>query len=84
MDSRLEKIEAKLSFAEDLLDELNRTVYRQQRQIEQLQRELTTVREQMRASLPAETRNIEDEVPPTTEFAAALQSAYASGKDTTR
>ena len=30
---RLAEIEAKLSFSEDALDELNRTVYRQQQQI---------------------------------------------------
>ena len=36
MESRLEEIEAKLSLTEDLLEELNKTVYRQQSQIDQL------------------------------------------------
>ena len=64
MEQRLEKIESKLSLAEDLLDTLNDTVYHQQRHIEQLQREIVTLREQMRASLPNEPRNLNDEVPP--------------------
>jgi len=39
MESRLEKLESKLSLAEDLLEELNKTVYRQQNRIDQMQRE---------------------------------------------
>ncbi len=64
MDSRLEKIENKLSLAEDLLEELNKTVYRQQRQIEQMQQEMAALRQQMQASMPAEQRNPADEIPP--------------------
>lgn len=64
MDDRLEKIEIKLSLSEDLLEELNKTVYRQQRQIEQLQRDIATLREQMLAALPNEARNLTDEIPP--------------------
>ena len=45
MESRLAEIEAKLSFSEDLLDELNRTVVRQQQQIDQLQQELRALRQ---------------------------------------
>ena len=64
MDERLEKIEIKLSLSEDLLDELNKTIYRQQREIERLQRDVITLREQVRASLPDERRNLNDEIPP--------------------
>ena len=64
MDERFEKIEIKLSHAEDLLDELNKTIYHQQLQIEKLQRELVTLREQMLAALPNEARNLNDEIPP--------------------
>lgn len=64
MDERLEKIETKLSLAEDLLEALNETAYRQQRQIEQLQREIVSLREQMQAALPNEPRNLGNEVPP--------------------
>lgn len=64
MESRLADIEVKVSFSEEMLDELNRTVYRQQQQIDQLQKELQALREQVCNSLPAEPRNPLDETPP--------------------
>jgi SlyX protein len=64
MDERLEKIETKLCLSEDLLETLNTTVYRQQRQIEQLQQQLIALREQVTALLPNEARNLNDEIPP--------------------
>ncbi|MEW6312535.1 MAG: SlyX family protein [Pseudomonadota bacterium] len=64
MEKRLTELEIKLSYNEDLLEELNRTVYRQQQQIELLQRELRVLREQVRASLPEERRSLRDEIPP--------------------
>jgi len=64
MESRVAELEAKLSFCEDLLEELNRTVYRQQQQIEQLQKDLIALGEHLRTSLPAEQRNPLDETPP--------------------
>ena len=36
MEARLTELEVKLGFAEDLLDALNRTVYRQQQQIDKV------------------------------------------------
>ena len=64
MESRLAEIETKLSFSEELLEALNRTVYRQQQQIDQLQQELLALREQVRGALPAEARSLLDETPP--------------------
>jgi SlyX protein len=64
MESRFAEIETKLSFSEELLETLNRTVYRQQQQIDQLQLELRALREQLRTALPAESRNLRDETPP--------------------
>lgn len=64
MESRLDGIESKLSFAEDLLDELNKTVYQQQRRIDRLERELAMLRQQVRESLPADPRDPDGEVPP--------------------
>ena len=63
-DARLTELEVKLSFTEDLVEELNRTVFRQQQQIEALQRDIRALRDQLQASLPAESRNPADEVPP--------------------
>jgi SlyX protein len=62
--SRMDELEVKLSFAEDLLDTLNTTVYRQQQQIEQLQRQVKALREQLAAQAPAEPRSLRDEIPP--------------------
>jgi SlyX protein len=64
MKDRLSEVEIKLGFAEDLLDELNRTVFRQQQQIEQLLREVRALRRQLEASIPAERATPADEVPP--------------------
>ena len=64
MDSRLAEIEAKISFSDELLEALNRTVYRQQQQIDQLQLEMRALREQVRTALPAEPGNLRDETPP--------------------
>jgi SlyX protein len=63
MEARLTEIEVKLGFTEDLLEELNRTVYRQQQQIDRLQQELRALRLQVSA-LPAEQRAASDEIPP--------------------
>ena len=65
LDSRLVDLEIKAGFSEDLLDQLNAQVYRQQQQIDALIQELR----QMRDRLPesgggAEVRNLRDEIPP--------------------
>jgi SlyX protein len=64
MESRLTEIEIKLSYTEDLVDELNRVVFRQQQQIDLLIRELRTLREQVMNAQPAEQRSLRDEIPP--------------------
>ncbi len=64
MESRLIALETKISFAEDLLDELNRTVFRQQQQIEQLQQQIRLLYQQMQAGGPAERRDPREEIPP--------------------
>lgn len=46
LERRLTDLEVKASFADDLLDQLNKTVFRQQRQIEWLLRELAELRRQ--------------------------------------
>lgn len=62
MESRLNELEAKLSLAEDLLDALNRTVYRQQQQIDRLQQDLRTLRQQLHEVAPE--RGAGPEIPP--------------------
>ncbi len=64
MESRLNELEAKISFAEDLLDALNRTVFRQQQQIEQLQRDIRDMRQQLQEAAPPEAGSLDNEIPP--------------------
>ncbi|MFT3718676.1 SlyX family protein [Pseudorhodoferax sp.] len=62
---RLDALELKACEAEDLLETLNLTVYRQQQLIEVLQRQLETLRRQLpdpAAAAPA--RSLRDELPP--------------------
>jgi len=64
MEERLNELEIKLSFADDAIDELNRTVFRQQQQIDLLIGELRALREQVMNAQPAEQRSLRDEIPP--------------------
>ncbi len=61
---RLTALEIKASFAEDLLDELNRVVIRQQQQIEALIRELAQLREQQQAGVASGAARLLDDLPP--------------------
>jgi SlyX protein len=64
LSRRLEALEIKACEAEDLLDELNLTVYRQQQQIDALARQLETLRLQQPDPTTAGARNLRDELPP--------------------
>ena len=65
MNDRLTNLEIKISLTEDLVEELNRTVYRQQQQIDLLQAQLRLLYTQMQTTTePAEPRNLRDEIPP--------------------
>ena len=61
---RLTALEIKASFAEDLLDELNRVVIRQQQQIDALVRELTELREQQPDGVAGNAVRLTDDLPP--------------------
>ena len=64
MDSRLNELEAKISLAEDLLDALNRTVYRQQQEIERLQQDIRALRQQLQEVAPVGAASPGNEIPP--------------------
>lgn len=65
LDTRIAEIEAKLTLAEDLLETLNRTVYRQQQHIDRLEIEVRALRDQVEAaSAAAEPGAPANEVPP--------------------
>jgi len=62
-DERITNLEIKLSFAEDLIEKLNETVYKQQQQIEFLYRELKAIKEQTSSS-GGSIVSSKDEIPP--------------------
>jgi SlyX protein len=62
---RLNELEIKASYAEDLLEQLNLTIYRQQQQIDGLLAQLGQLREQVQAAgQGGAPRNLRDELPP--------------------
>lgn len=64
IEQRLTELEAKLTFAEDLLETLNQTIILQQGQIDSLQQQLRLVHQQLQDALPDDARSPRDEVPP--------------------
>jgi SlyX protein len=63
-EQRLTDLEIKLSLADDLLDQLNQTVFRQQQQIELLTREIIALRNQMPEERNTQLPSLRDELPP--------------------
>lgn len=63
-DDRLTELEVKISFTEDLVDELNRTIFRQQQQIDFLAGEIKLMREQQERADQDVPRSLLDEIPP--------------------
>lgn len=64
MEDRVTELEVKLAFAEDLLETLNQTVFRQQERIERLEREARELRQLVLQSIPTEQRSLREEIPP--------------------
>ncbi|HBL66810.1 MAG TPA: SlyX protein [Achromobacter sp.] len=63
IERRLQELEIKSSFADDLLDHLNQIIVRQQQQIERLQCEVADLRQQAPEGA-APFRSLRDELPP--------------------
>jgi SlyX protein len=63
-DQRLTQLEIQLSFAEDLLETLNRQVAQQQDLIERLWQEVRTLRQQPADQGQVPFRSLRDELPP--------------------
>ena len=66
-DQRLTELEIKASFQEDLLDQLNQVIVRQQQDIAQLRRDMDTLRQQALQATdagPGLLRDLRDERPP--------------------
>ena len=63
-DNHLVKIETKLSYQEDLLDQLNSIIIRQQKEIDSLKRELLLLQEKITTINESTENNNMDERPP--------------------
>ena len=63
-EQRLTDLEIKASFTEDLLDQLNAVIVRQQDQIDRLAREIERLRQQPTEPQAGAFRSLRDELPP--------------------
>lgn len=63
-EQRLIALEVKASFADDMIDQLNQTVIRQQKQIDTLIRQLEDLKQRVPESGATVFRSLRDELPP--------------------
>jgi SlyX protein len=63
LSERLNHVEIKLSYSEDMLDQLNQTIFKQQQQIEFLYGEIKALKEASN-KVGGEFRSLRDEIPP--------------------
>lgn len=61
LEARVMDLEVKASYTDDLLEQLNMTIYRQQQQIDALINEVRQLRQQVPEGGPG---NLRDELPP--------------------
>jgi SlyX protein len=63
IEQRLTDLEIKTSLADDMLDQLNQTIFRQQQMIDALAREVHSLRQQLPQDRSS-GQNLRDELPP--------------------
>ena len=64
LEKRLTELEIKVGLADDLIDQLNQTIFRQQQQIEFLAKELGSLRQQIPHERNTQLPSLRDELPP--------------------
>lgn len=64
IEKRLTELEIKLSFTEDLVEDLNQIIVRQQQQLDAVMRELLQLRQQSPDDGATPFRSLRDELPP--------------------
>jgi SlyX protein len=64
IEQRLRDLEITTALADDMLDQLNQTIFRQQQQIDALARELSILRQQLPQDRNSGSQNLRDELPP--------------------
>lgn len=62
--NRLDELEVKIVLADDMLDQLNQTIFRQQQQIDALAQEVRTLRKQLPQDRNTSGTTLLDELPP--------------------
>ncbi len=64
MKDRFDALETKMMSAEDQLDELNRSAWRQQQEIDLLREQVRHLAQQLKTIQPGAASRPEDEIPP--------------------
>ena len=64
VDERLNELEIKASFTEDLVEQLNQIIIRQQQDLDALARQIGQLRDQMPEPGTGQPRSARDELPP--------------------
>ena len=64
LEERVTNLEIKLSFTEDLVEELNQTIYKQQQIIEVLNKEIRTLKMNIESSGASGSKSLRDDIPP--------------------
>ncbi len=64
IEQRLTNLEIKTCFTDDLVDQLNQTVFRQQQQIDVMRQELSRLCQHLPEGNASAPRNLRDELPP--------------------
>ena len=63
-DQRLTNLEIKATYTEDLVEQLDKIIARQQQQIDLLLREVKELRQPMADNIPTTGRTLHDDLPP--------------------
>ncbi len=64
MKDRLDALETKMMSAEDQIDELNRSAWRQQQELDLLREQVRHLAQQLKTIQPGAANRPEDEIPP--------------------
>jgi SlyX protein len=64
VDDRLTNLEIKASYSEDLVEQLNQIIIRQQTQIDALIREVMQLKDRVPETSSSQGRNLRDDLPP--------------------
>lgn len=64
IDQRLTELEIKVSFTEDMVEQLNQIIIRQQQDLDALARQIGSLREQLPEPGTGQVRGARDELPP--------------------